>query len=72
MQKTLKLKLYKKYLIRKHYQNVKINGIIFIMKNFTGQKYGLFLKGWTSVIKLRNCNGNVSITLFMLKVDLEK
>ena len=28
MQKTLKLKLYKKYLIRKHYQNVKINGKI--------------------------------------------
>jgi hypothetical protein len=39
------------------------------MKNFTGQKFGLFLKGWTSVIKLKNCNGNAS---FMLKVDLEK
>jgi len=60
MQKTLKLKLYKKYLIRKHYKNVKINGIIFIMKNFTCQKFGLFLKGWTPM------------TLFMLKVDLEK
>jgi hypothetical protein len=42
------------------------------MKNFTGQKFGLLLKGWTSIIKLRNCNGNASITLFMLKVDLEK
>jgi hypothetical protein len=37
IQKTLKLKLYKEFLIRNHYQNVKINGIIFIMKNFTGQ-----------------------------------
>ena len=34
IQKTLKLKLYKKFLIRNHYQNVKINGIIFIMKKF--------------------------------------
>ena len=72
IQKTLKLKLYKKFLIRNHYQNVKINGIIFIMKNFTGQKFGLILKDWTSVIKLKNSNGNASITLFMLKVDLEK
>jgi hypothetical protein len=52
IQKTLKLKLYKKFLIRNHYQNVKINGIIFMMKNFTDQKFGLILKGWTSVIKL--------------------
>jgi hypothetical protein len=72
IQKTLKLKLYKKFLIRNHYQNVKINGIIFIMKNFTGQKFGLILKDWTSVIKLKNSNGNASITLFILKVDLEK
>jgi hypothetical protein len=72
IQKTLKLKLYKKFLIRNHYQNVKINGIIFIMKNFIGQKFGLILKDWTSVIKLKNSNGNASITLFILKVDLEK
>jgi hypothetical protein len=72
IQKTLKLKLYKKFLIRNHYQNVKINGIIFIMKNFTGQKFGLILKDWTSVIKLKNSNGNASITLFILKLDLEK
>jgi hypothetical protein len=42
------------------------------MKNFTGKKFGLILKGWTSVIKLKNSNGNASITLFILKVDLEK
>jgi hypothetical protein len=42
------------------------------MKNFTGQQFGLILKGWTSVIKLKNSNGNASITLFILKVDLEK
>ena len=42
------------------------------MKNFSGHKFGLILKGWTSVIKLENSNGNASITLFILKVDLEK
>ena len=72
IQKTLKLKLYKKFLIRNHYQNVKINGIIFMMKNFTDQKFGLILKDWTSVIKLKNSNGNATITLFTPKVDLEK
>jgi hypothetical protein len=61
--------IYNKFLIRNHYQNVKIN---FIMKNFSGHKFGLILKGWTSVIKLENSNGNASITLFILKVDLEK
>jgi hypothetical protein len=30
------------------------------MKNFTGQKFGLILKDWTSVIKLKNSNGNAS------------
>jgi hypothetical protein len=44
---------------KNHYQNVKINGIMFIMENFTGKKYGLILKGWTSVIKSKNSNGNV-------------
>jgi hypothetical protein len=28
------------------------------MKNFTGQKFGIILKDWTSVIKLKNSNGN--------------
>lgn len=28
------------------------------MENFTGQKFRLFLKDWTSVIKLKNSNGN--------------
>jgi hypothetical protein len=64
--KDVKVKIMQKIL------NVKINGIIFIMKNFTGNKFGLILKGWTSVIKLKNSNGNASITLFILKVDLEK
>ena len=32
-------------------------------EEFTGQKFGLILKGWTSVIKLKNFNGNASITL---------
>jgi hypothetical protein len=41
------------------------------MKNFTGQIFGLISKGWTSVIRLKNSNGNASITLFMLKVDFE-
>ena len=27
---------------------------MFKMKNFTGQKFGLIIKGWTSVIELRN------------------
>ena len=57
---------------KNHYQNVKINGIMFIMENFTGKKYGLILKGWTSVIKSKNSNGNASITLFIPKVDFEK
>jgi hypothetical protein len=43
------------------------------MKNFTGQKFGIILKDWTSVIKLKNSNGNATIiTLFTPKVDLEK
>ena len=42
------------------------------MKNFTGQEIRLILKDWTSVIKLKNSNGNASITLFTPKVDLEK
>jgi hypothetical protein len=42
------------------------------MKNFTGQKFEIFLKDWTSVIKLKNSNGNAPITLFTPKVDLEK
>jgi hypothetical protein len=42
------------------------------MKNFTGQKFGIILKDWTSVIKLKNSNGNAPITLFTPKVDLEK
>ena len=51
-----------------------LNGIMFIMRNlnFTGQKFGLILKDWTSVIKLKNFNGNATITLFIPKVDLEK
>ena len=44
MQKTLKLKLYKKYLIRKHYQNVKINGIIFINEEFHWPKIWTIIK----------------------------
>ena len=70
--KDVKVKIIQKFLIRNHYQNVKINGIIFIMKNFTGQKFGLILKDWTSVIKLKNSNGNATITLFTPRVDLEK
>jgi hypothetical protein len=42
------------------------------MKNFTGQKFGIILEDWTSVIKSKNSNGNASITLFILKVDFEK
>ena len=42
------------------------------MKNFTGQTFGLILKDWTSVIKLKNSNGNAPMTLFTPKVDLEK
>jgi hypothetical protein len=42
------------------------------MKNFTGQKFGLIFKGWTSIIKLKNSNGNASIALFIPKVDLVK
>jgi hypothetical protein len=42
------------------------------MKNFTGQKFGLILKDWTSVIKLKNFNGNAHITLFTPEVDIEK
>ena len=45
---------------------------MFIMKNFTGQKFGIILKDWTSVIKLKNSNGNAPMTLFIPKVDLEK
>ena len=45
---------------------------MFIMKNLTGQKFGLILKDWASVIKLKNSNGNAPITLFTPKVDLEK
>jgi hypothetical protein len=69
--------IYMKLVIYAHfsknqYQNVKINGIMFIMKNFTGQKFEIILKDWTSVIKLKNSNGNATITLFTPKVDLEK
>ena len=67
-----RLKLCKKYLIKNQYQNVKINGIMCIMKNFTGQKFGIILKDWISVIKLKNSNGNAPITLFTPTVDLEK
>jgi hypothetical protein len=53
--KDVKVKIIQEILNTKnHYQNVKINGIMFIMENFTGQKYGLILKGWTSVIKSKN------------------
>jgi hypothetical protein len=45
---------------------------MFILKNFTGQKFELILKDWASVIKLKNSNGNAPITLFTPKVDLEK
>jgi hypothetical protein len=41
------------------------------MKNFTGQKFGIILKDWISVIKLKNSNGNAPITLFTPTVDLE-
>jgi hypothetical protein len=41
------------------------------MKNFTGQKFGLILKDWTSVIKLKNSNGNAPITLFTPHLDIE-
>jgi hypothetical protein len=40
--------------------------------NFTGQKFEIILKDWTSVIKLKNFNGNATITLFTPKIDLEK
>ena len=71
--KDVKVKIIQEILNTKnHYQNVKINGIMFIMENFTGKKYGLILKGWTSVIKSKNSNGNASITLFIPKVDFEK
>ena len=49
-----------------------INGIMYIMKNFTGQKFGIILKDWTSLIKLKNSNESAPITLFTPKVDLEK
>ena len=42
--KDVKIKIIHKILKKNHYQNVKINGIMFIMKNFTGQKFGLILK----------------------------
>jgi hypothetical protein len=42
------------------------------MKNFAGQKFGIIIKEWTLVIKLKNSNGNAPITLFTPKVDLEK
>jgi hypothetical protein len=42
------------------------------MKNFTGQKFGIILKDWISVLKLKNSNGNAPITLFTPKVKLEK
>jgi hypothetical protein len=42
------------------------------MKNFTGQTFGLILKDWPSVLKLKNSNGNAHMTLFIPKVDLEK
>ena len=45
---------------------------MFIMKNFSGQKLGIILKDWTSVIKLKNSNENEPITLFTPKVELEK
>ena len=70
IQKTLKLKLYKKFLIRNHYQNVKINGITFIMKNITGQKFGLILKDCTSVIKLKNSNGIIYTESRLRKMNL--
>jgi hypothetical protein len=41
------------------------------MKNFTGQTFGINLKDWTSVIKLKNSNGNAPITLFTPKVENE-
>jgi hypothetical protein len=70
--KDVKIKIIQKILNKNQYQNVKINGKMFIMKNFTGQTFGIILKDWTSVIKLKNSNGNAPITLFTLKVDLEK
>ena len=66
----MKIKIIQKILNKNQYQNVKINGIMFIMKNFTGQKFGIILKDWTSVIKLKNSNGNATITLFTPKVDV--
>ena len=70
--KDLKIKIIQKILNKNHYQNVKINRIMFIMKNFTGQQFGLILKDWTPVIKLKNSSGNAPIALFTPKVDLEK
>jgi hypothetical protein len=70
--KDLKIKIIQKILNKNHYQNVKINRIMFIMKNFTGQQFGLILKDWKPVIKLKNSNGNAPIALFTPKVDLEK
>ena len=46
--------------------------MMFIMKNFNDQNLGLILRGRTSVIKLKNFNGNASIILLILKVDFEK
>ena len=70
--KDLKIKIIQKILNKKSIPKCQDKWNNVIMKNFTGQKFGIILKDWTSVIKLKNSNGNATITLFTPKVDLEK
>ena len=71
MQKTLKLKSYKKTLNKKSLPKCQDKWNNFYNEEFHWTIFGLISKGWRSVIQLNNSNGNASITLFMLKVDFE-
>ena len=42
------------------------------MRNFTGQKFGLILKDWTSVIKLKNFNGKCTHNIIYTESRLRK
>ena len=70
--KDVKVKIMQKILNKKSLPKCQDKWNNFYNEEFHWPKIWTNLKGWTSVIKLKNSNGNASITLFILKVDFEK
>ena len=69
--KDVKVKIMQKILNKKSLPKYQDKWNNLYNEECIGHKCGLILKGWTSVIKLKNSKGNASITLFILKVDFE-